>query len=155
MSHLGRVPGIPQERACEVIRLAEEVSNAGIFLLMAMVYFDDKSDEIRVLSCAALAKRRSITAPLADVGLSLEAVLRELESRGLIESSRGFRKVRCNDRGSLVKHGFDALRRHLKVYGEYPTNGERVEHVGKLRAAMGKVCQGETCDGLGSLPGNS
>lgn len=138
------VPGLAQDAACQAVRLAEGLTNAAVFVLMAMMYFEDKGRTTRVLRGTALARRKSITEPLRVAGVGLEDVLKGLDDRYFIQGSWGMRTIRCTETGDAVKHRFNTLRVFLRIHRAYPQLGaETVADVDILRQYMRKLCEGK------------
>lgn len=136
------VPGLPPDEACEASRLAEGLTNAAIFLLMAMESFREKGSVTRILHKSALERRKSIVGPLATAGTDVDGLLKSLESSGYVRGSWGMRAICCTREGDVVKHRFNLLAVFLRVHRTYPQIGsDSVADVDKLRDYMRRVCE--------------
>lgn len=138
------IPGLSRDEACRASELAEGLTNGAIFVLMAILYFQDKGRSTRVLRSVSLFRRKSVTEPLRIAGQSLEDILKTLEHLEFIETSWGLRTLRCTENGDVVKHCFSTLRVSLRVYRAYPQLGmETLADIDKLRLAMRALCEGK------------
>ena len=141
------VPNLTQEMACEATRLGDALTNAGIFLLMATLHFSDKRMVSRELRTAAVERRKSITDPLRVAGFEVRPLLRGLKDAGFVRITFKVRTFRCTADGDAVKHRYNALRLHLRVYRGYPQLGEEsVADVDELRYFMRRVCEGKSLE---------